>query len=131
MTAAALLNLGYALQQEGKLDEAMSVLEECAKEAVGLPAFLSFASSGMAQIEVWRGNLTAAGAHLQTALDAGFPFALYSAQLVQAELLVAHMDERAADLIAGYLASAESQSCMQTIPRLRELLAEAQLSVAN
>jgi tetratricopeptide (TPR) repeat protein len=126
LKCSALLSLGFALQEEGRLDEAMPVWTRCAEQAAGLPAFLSFASSAMALVEVRRRNLPAAEAHLQTALDADFPFAQYSAQLAQAELLVARRATQAADRIAGYLSAAESQSCRQTIPRLQELMAAAQ-----
>lgn len=100
----------------------MRLLGECAEVASGLPAFLCFAESGMARIEVTRGNLDAAESHLQTATAAGFPFAMYQAELAHAELLVACGDPEAPGVIRAYLRSAESGGCAFTATLLKNLL---------
>jgi DNA-binding SARP family transcriptional activator len=131
LLCVALFNLGLSLKEEGNLDEAMAVLEECATEAAGLPAFRCFAAGAMALIEVQRDNLGAADIHLQQAREAGFPFAQYNADLAQAEVLVARQHSEASELITGFLKSAQSNGYWVTVGRLRELLAEAQLIPAS
>ncbi|CAN5737649.1 hypothetical protein BH23ACT12_BH23ACT12_20410 [soil metagenome] len=100
-------------------------LAESAEVAARLPAFLCFAESGLARIEVERGNLEEADRHLQTAMAAGFPFALYLAELAHAELLVARCDPGASGQIAKYLSSAQSGGARFTVGLLENLLAEA------
>ena len=126
LLSGSLLNLGYAWQVGGDLDEAMRFLNECTEVASGLPAFLCFAESGIARIEIMRGNLDAAESHLQAAVAAGFPFAMYQAELAHAELLVARRDPQAAVRIPAYLSSAESGGCRFTVVLLKDLLNQAQ-----
>lgn len=122
LLSGSLLNFGYACQMEGDLDGAMPFIAESADVAAGLPAFLCFAESGMARIEVWRGNLEAAEAHVQAAMAAGFPFAMYQAELAHAELMIARGDPEAAGRVAAYLSSAESGGCRFTAELLQNLL---------
>jgi hypothetical protein len=71
---------------------------------------------------VLRGNLEAAEMHVRAAMAAGFPFAMYQAELAHAELMVARGDPEAPDRIVGYLSSAESGGCWFTAGLLRNLL---------
>jgi DNA-binding SARP family transcriptional activator/tetratricopeptide (TPR) repeat protein len=122
LLSGSLLNFGYSCQMDGDLDGAMLLITESAEAAAGLPAFLCFAEGGMARIEVLRGNLEAAEVHVRAAMEAGFPFAMYQAELAHAELMVARGDPEAPDRIAGYLSSAESGGCWFTAGLLRDLL---------
>jgi tetratricopeptide (TPR) repeat protein len=125
LKSMALLNLGYTLRAARDLEGTTRVWEECIREAHGLPAYLCFAHGGMASVQFMRGDLDGAEAHLQRAFEAGFPFALYDARLVHAELLVARKEAGAAGTIAEYLAMAESGGHLLSATRLRELLDKA------
>jgi DNA-binding SARP family transcriptional activator/tetratricopeptide (TPR) repeat protein len=122
LLSGSLLNLGYACQVDGDLDAAIGFLAECAEVAAGLPAFLCFAESALAKVEVSRGNLEAAEAHLRAATAAGFPFAMYLAHLAHAEFMVARGDPEAPGRIADYLSSAEAGGCWFIAGPLRSLL---------
>ncbi len=122
LLSGSLLNFGYACQMDGDLDGAMPFIAESAEVAARLPAFLCFAESGMARIEVSRGNLDAAESHVKAAMAAGFPFAMYQAELAHAELMVARGDAEAPGRIAAYLSSAESGGCWFTAGLLQNLL---------
>jgi tetratricopeptide (TPR) repeat protein len=125
LLSGSLLNLGWAMHCGGDLEGAFAHMAESAELAARLPAFLCFAESGIARIEVERGNLDEAERHLQTAMAAGFPFALYLAELAHAELLVARSDPGASEQIAKYLASARSGGARFTVGLLENLLRKA------
>ncbi len=122
LLSGSLLNLGYACHLDGELDAALGFLAESAEAAAGLPAFLCFAESGLARVEVSRGNLEAAETHVRAAMAAGFPFAMYLAQLAHAEIMVAREDPKAPGRIADYLSSAEAGGCWFIAGPLRSLL---------
>lgn len=122
LLSGSLLNLGYACHLDGDLDAAMGYFTESAEAAAGLPAFLCFAESGLARVEVSRGNLEAAETHVRAATAAGFPFAMYLATLAHAELMVARGDPEAPGRIASYLSSAEAGGCWFIAGPLRSLL---------
>jgi tetratricopeptide (TPR) repeat protein len=126
LISGSLLNYGWALHVDGDLDRAVEYLSESARVAAGLPAFLCFAESALARIEVERGNLDDAQLHLRAALAAGFPFALYLAELAHAELMVARGDPGASEQIAKYLSSAESGGARYTAVLLEQLLRNLQ-----
>lgn len=122
LLAGSLLNYGWALQVDGDLDRAVGYLSESARVAAGLPAFLCFAESALARIEVERGNLDDAESHLRAALAAGFPFALYLAELAHAELMVARGDPGASEQVAKYRSSAQSGGARYTAVLLEKLI---------
>ncbi len=121
LTVTGLIGLGGAVRQQGRLEEAESILRQAMELSVGIPIFEDAAAVRLAPVLIERGDLASAEHYLEQVLR-GPAISHCEARHWLAEIAFKRRDPAAVRIAEEALALAEQAGHYASAVKLRELL---------